>query len=114
MLQPSTLPFTQQEDVAHVTPKIGDKVSMLRNVRETLTKRYQLAKAARIEASRRLKNIAKIRQLRQFIAYAVYYKPMRGMLCQKSLLLDKISYTEPYLVNEAIWDTLEEVYSCEN
>ena len=39
---------------------------------------------------------------------------MRGMLCQKSLLLDKISYTEPYLVNEAIWDTLEEIYSCEH
>ena len=35
------------------------------------------------------------------------------MMCQKSILLDKISYTEPHLVNEAIWDTMEEVYECE-
>ena len=40
MLQPSTLPFTYEEDVARITPRIGDKVSMLGNVRETLTKRY--------------------------------------------------------------------------
>lgn len=40
MLQPSTLPFTQNPQVLHLTPKIGDKVSMLGNVRETLTKRY--------------------------------------------------------------------------
>ena len=81
MLQPSTIPFTQQDSVVHVTPKIGDKVSMLGNVRETLTKRYQLAKAARIESSRRLKIIERIRMLRVFIAIQVNYKPMRGMEC---------------------------------
>lgn len=52
---------------------------MLGNVRETLTKRYQLAKAARIEASRRLKVIAKIRSMRNFLDIHVNYKPMRDM-----------------------------------
>ena len=40
MLQPSTLPFAAQDEITSITPKIGDKISMLANVRETLTKRY--------------------------------------------------------------------------
>ena len=98
--------------MAAVTPKIGDKVSMLGNVRETLTKRYQLAKAARVEASRRLKLIERIRLLRTFITLSVSYKPMRGMQCQKSLLLERIAYAEPHLVNEDLWAMSEEIYLC--
>ena len=59
-------------------PKIGDKVSMLANVRETLSKRYQLAKTARIEAQRRLVLIDRINDLRGFIKAEVDFRPLIG------------------------------------
>ena len=65
--------------MAQIAPKIGDKVSMLANVRESLTKRYQLAKSARIEAERRLDFIERVRNLRNFIKSEVNYMPMYGM-----------------------------------
>ena len=79
MLQPSTMPFTHSSSVAHITPKIGDKVSMLANVRETLTKRYQLARSARVEAQRRLQFIEWVRDLRGYICTEIDYRPMVGM-----------------------------------
>ena len=52
---------------------------MLANVRETLSTRYQLARAARVEAQRRLFIIKWIYRLRDFIQSEVDYKPMIGM-----------------------------------
>lgn len=89
-----------------MTPKIGDKVSMLGNVRETLTKRFQLAKAAKIEARRRLMIIEYIRKLRNFIQNEINFKPKAGMENAKHVCLEKISYTEPTLVNENLWNLL--------
>ena len=40
MMQESTLPFAQSPSITALTPKIGDKVSMLKNVRENLVTRY--------------------------------------------------------------------------
>ena len=34
------------------------------------------------------------------------------MQCQKSLLLERIAYTEPYLINEDLWGTCHEIYVC--
>lgn len=79
---------------------------MLGNVRETLTKRFQLAKAAKIEAKRRLMIIEYIRKLRNFIENEINYKPMAGMENAKHVCLEKIAYTEPTLVNENLWNLL--------
>ena len=111
MLQPSTLPFTQRPEIAAMTPKIGDKVSMLGNVRETLTKRYQLAQAAKVEASRRLKMIDQIRNLRNFIKQHVDYKPMYGEPDLKKEYLERVAYPEPVLINDNLWSLIEAVYS---
>ena len=77
MLQPSITPFTQLPEVAGQTPKIGDKVSMLSSVRETLTKRYQLAVASRTEARRRLAIIDKLKALRSFIETRCTFRPSK-------------------------------------
>ena len=82
MLQPTTLSFANQPDITNIVPKIGGKVSMLANVRETLCKRYQLAKAARVEAQRRLLLIDRIKTLRQFIQSEVDFRPQIGMIDQ--------------------------------
>ena len=83
---------------------------MLANVRQTLTKRYQLAKAARIEANRRLRLIDEIINLREFIYSKVNYKPMRGMKDQQEVLFERIAYKEPELVNSDLWQMLRDVY----
>ena len=44
--------------------------------------------------------------MRDFIGESVNFKPMRGMPCQKSMLLDKVAFNEPYLVNEELWATI--------
>ena len=79
---------------------------MLGNVRETLTKRFQLAKAAKVEAKRRLQIIEYIRKLRTFINNEINYKPLPGMENAKYVCLEKLSYTEPTLVNENLWNLL--------
>ena len=110
MLQPSTIPFTNEPSVAQIAPKIGDKVSMLANVRESLTKRYQLAKSARIEAERRLDFIERVRNLRNFIKSEVNYMPMYGMADPQLQLLNKIAYTEQMLVKDDLWGIIKDLY----
>ena len=110
VLQPSVTPFTKLPKVAGITPKLGDKVSMLANVRETLTKRYQLAKAARIEARRRLKIIDKIKDLREFIEDKITFRPSPGEEDMKTLLLNRVAFKEPELVDYDIGELLGEVY----
>ena len=94
-----------------MTPKIGDKVSMLGNVRETLTKRYQLAKAAKVEASRRLKMIDHIRDLRAFVKQHVDYKPMYGEIDLKKEYLERVAYPEPVLINDDLWSIIQAIYT---
>ena len=84
-------------------PKIGDKVSMLANVRETLSKRYQLAKTARVEAQRRLVLIDRINDLRGFIKAEVDFRPLIGHQDQQRMLYSKVAYTEVELVNGELW-----------
>lgn len=81
MLQPSIAPFVQMPHVTSFTPKIGSKVSMLANVRETLTKRYQLAKAVRIESHRRMNIIErlKVSDLLRLSQNANLYKDVEGL-----------------------------------
>ena len=83
---------------------------MLGNVREKLTKRYQLAKAAKVEANRRLKIIALIKRLRLFINGNLSYDPMIGMPDVRRTFLERVSYAEPELVNDDMFCTLNELY----
>ena len=59
-------------------PKIGEKVSKLSSVSTDLVKRYQLARAARVEANRRLKVCARLKVLREKIVTRANFRPLQG------------------------------------
>lgn len=51
-----------------------------------------------------------IREVRHFIANRLDYKPMEGMADQQQLAFERIAYTEPQILNNDLWSTLEEIY----
>ena len=86
---------------------------MLSSVRETLTKRFQLAKAARIEAHRRRLIIAQIRALRLLIEQQIMLKPTQPSgVDVKTQFLARIGYRETTLIVTDIKELLHEVIDC--
>ena len=89
----STIDLVEDDFHRSSIPKIGEKISKLSDVSTGMIKRYQLARAARVEASRRLKVCDRIDVLRKYVDSDADFKPKRGQLASRRDLRNRVAFS---------------------
>ena len=109
----STVDLVESDQHQTSLPRIGEKVSKLSSVSTNLVKRYQLARAARVEANRRLKVCSRLSTLRSFIDYEASFKPVKGMIGSRDYLRDTVAFSRTQLIDKPVSKLLGQVVDTE-
>ena len=95
----STIDLVESENVRTSIPKIGEKLSKLSSVKTNLVKRYQIARAARVEANRRIKVCNRLTELRERIDQDADFMPLIGATASRKYLRARVNFNRYYLVD---------------